>query len=47
MFNAVHECFDLSLYSVEIAPYRSLRLVDRSFPHWILSYVSSAMATLL
>lgn len=31
--------FDISLYNVETAPYRSLDLRGKSYPHWILSHI--------
>ena len=36
----VHEHLEISLYVVETAPYQSLHLVDREYPHWILSYIA-------
>lgn len=46
LMNVVHEQVSLSLYTVEIAPYSSLRIVGKNYPHWILSYVlEGAVAT--
>ncbi|GCE27129.1 hypothetical protein KDA_26130 [Dictyobacter alpinus] len=40
MAETIHEQFQLSLYMVETASYRSLNIIDQVYPHWVASYVA-------